>query len=270
VLAVKDPTGVTVATSSYSTNATASFVATAAGSWTIEVSAWSTAYTGAYSVQLVDLGTDDHGNTAATATALTANTFVAGSIEVSGDVDVFSFTATTAHFYRVTCTSSTYDVCALTVRDATAVSVASASSSTLSVATFKAASAGAFTVEARGYSTYTGSYQLKYEDLGVDDVGDTQQTATALTLGTARAGVNEVGTDVDFFAVTLAANTTHTVTVTAGYTTWLTAYNAAGTVVGSSSSTGTLSLPATTAGTYYVRVMPYSTSSSGAYTITVQ
>jgi hypothetical protein len=269
VLAVKDPSGVTAAASSYSTSASASFIATMAGTWTVEVSAWSTSYTGAYAVQLADLGSDDHGNTAATATALTVNTLVAGSIEVSGDVDVFSFSAVTAHFYRVTCTSSTWDACALTVRDAAATSVASTSSSTLATATIKATTAGIFTIEARAYFTATGTYQLKYEDLGADDVGDTLQTATALTLGTARTGVNEVVTDVDFFAVTLAASSAHTVTVTAGYTTWLTAYNAAGTVVGSSSSTGTLSLPATTAGTYYVRVMPYSTG-SGAYTITVQ
>ncbi len=43
---------------------------------------------------------DDHGNTAATATLVLAGTAAAGNIEVSDDADWFKFQATASHVYR--------------------------------------------------------------------------------------------------------------------------------------------------------------------------
>jgi hypothetical protein len=269
-LTVRDSMGTTVASASASALSQATFVAPAASVYSVEVANYSSGSTGAYTVQVADLGVDDHGNAAATATALSARTIVNGSIEFGGDVDVCSFSAAVNHIYRVTCTSSSYGLCALTLRNPSAVSVASAYESALSVINHKATVPGTFTVEVRGYSTSTGTYQLKYEDLGADDHGDTRVTGTTITTGVATSGTLEASGDLDYFTVTLAAGTTYTVTVTAGFFTYLYLYNSAGYQVGSYSTSGTSRYTPTTSGTYYVRVSGYDGTSVGAYSVLVQ
>jgi hypothetical protein len=102
-------------------------------------------------------------------------------------------------------------------------------------------------------------------DLGVDDHADSASGSTPLTLGTATAGVLELASDVDFFAVGLTAGTSYTASTT-GISTTLTVYAADGTTSVSSGSSPRTFTPSTS-GTFYVRVAG---SSSGSYALTVR
>src|SRR5262249_57315317 len=99
-LNVRDAGGTSVASSTYGTSTSATFRATAAASFNIDVYAYST-YTGSYSVTVTDLGADDHGDTAATATALTLGGATPANEQCAYDQDFLSFTATAASICTV-------------------------------------------------------------------------------------------------------------------------------------------------------------------------
>lgn len=276
VMAVRDPSGTLLTSASYSSSNSLSFLANAAGVYSIEYAGYSSSssYTGAYTATLSTGATDDHGDTAATATSITIGTSMAGNIQFSGDKDFFSFTPTLNSIYSIRCTTSASYLCGFTVRDANGTSVASAYYGSSTTASFVAAAAGVYTIETNSaYSTYTGSYSMLVTNLGADDHGGTAATGTTLTLGAAaRAGEIQFLTDVDTFVFTAAANSVYRFTCTSSsyYLCRLSAKNPSGAVVASAyeSTSSSVTFRAGAAGTYSVDVTGDG-SSTGTYSVTV-
>lgn len=268
VVRAKDASGNVV--SSGGTATIAAFTARASASYYFEVDAgsYSSGVIGTYSYLLEDLGPDDHGDAPLVSTALTLGTPMAGEIQHAADVDVFSFPVTAGRLYRVTCSPTTSTSCTVQM--------------TNSAGTILAQGSGAASVEAPGATTtlyatirpsYSSTQSMGYsvfaEDIGVDDHGDTSASATALQgLGVATAGILEISGDVDYFSLSLAANTSYTASVTGSYSLDVLVSGPGGNIsFGSSPRTFTT----TVAGTYYFRVNAWSSSSTSLqYSIAVQ
>ncbi len=163
---------------------------------------------GTYSFQLTDLGLDDHGNTASTATPLAFGE-VRGAREVSIDTDVFAFTAEAGHVYRFSCdTTPASQGWLLAFEDAAGTLLDSnRDAPSPSSATMEARTAGRHTVHLGNHSAgssspATGTYACLLEELGPDDHGDTAATATPLAPGTELSGERETRQDVDVFSFT--------------------------------------------------------------------
>ncbi|HEY3358916.1 MAG TPA: PPC domain-containing protein, partial [Polyangia bacterium] len=78
--------------------------AASAGTYYVRVKHYSSSGTGSYTLTITDLGADDHGNDAASATAVTLGTAVTGTIMPAGDNDWFKWTAAAGHIYKVNTT----------------------------------------------------------------------------------------------------------------------------------------------------------------------
>ena len=107
----------------------------------------------------------------------------------------------------------------------------------------------------------TGFIVYELQDLGLDDHADTFSGATVLTPGTATSGNLELSGDVDFFEVSLAASTAHSVTTT-GISTTLTVYAPDKTTVISTGASPRAFTSNAAGGAHYVRV---SGSTTGVY-----
>src|SRR5262249_14495347 len=130
-----------------------------------------------------------------------------GNIELSGDLDFFSFMAAEGHIYRFTCTpSTTLGYCS--VRLMSAAGVVFAQSGTSGAAAYEAPAASPIYVEGKAYFTGALSpYTYGLEDLGPDDSGDPPAVATAIAVGaSASAGNIETGGDADVFSFSATAN----------------------------------------------------------------
>jgi len=93
-----------------------------------------------WSIEVVDQGTDDHGDTKATATALTIGTSLNGASQFPADDDYFKFTVTAADTFVFQCTTTGL---------ATSVAIYS-SASTTALASGTGASGVSFTVPGPG------------------------------------------------------------------------------------------------------------------------
>jgi hypothetical protein len=224
-----------------------------------------------YSYRLQDLGLDDHGDTLATATPIVPSvSFTGADFEVSGDVDWFQFTAEAGHIYEFNCSSSSIN-CNAYLTDAAGTTIVSDTSNSSSARVrWELNTEGTYylRVVAVDWFTSTGySYQLM--DLGVDDHSDTFTGATVLMLGTAAGGNIETGGDADFFAVSLTASTSYTVTTT-GLSNTITVYAPDGTTVLSTGASPRSFTSTAAGGTHYVRVLSSSATATGSYTVRVQ
>ncbi len=265
---VKDPTGAQVG-SPYGSDSSLSFLATTAGAWTVEVYTDASAVTGQYTWLLEDLGVDDHGANPAAATAVNVGEGVSGNIQYDEDADVFTFTAVPGHLYQATCAGQGTGglSCEVEILHANGVVLdAETHSNRLEGEHRDTVRADSVVEHAR-----TGAYTLTVTDLGVDDHGDTFQTATAIPVaGSTVSGTLEIAGDSDYFSVSLTAGT-HTATAT-GSSAYpeLTIYGTNGvTVLALNSETLTFTAP--TAGTYYVKVYGWSSSyAGGPYNLIVQ
>src|SRR5207248_8893279 len=141
-----------------------------------------------------------HGDTTATADAVSAGSLQSAMLETATDVDVFSFTATANHTYRFQATpqgTTSTNLIALAILSSGGATVASStinySNSTAWVA-YVAPTAGTYYAQVKA-NNWSGSYTYKLEDV-VDDYGNTPATATAITpSATVNSGVLEVPTD---------------------------------------------------------------------------
>lgn len=260
---VKNPSNTIVATGSSSGvgGVVSSFEAATAGTFVVEVLSNYNWQPGTYALVLEDIGLDDHGDTAATATALTVPTAqTLANLEVLGDIDVFSFDAVANHIYSFDIGASGYGV-ELRLKNSGGVIVANGNSS--SDVSYKAPTAGKLYVEvALSYGQAT-PYTYALVDQGFDDHGDTQATATPLTLGTPSSGKIEFGTDADYFSIALTAG--QQVNLTNGNSqVAFTVFNPSGATLGYESPYPS-PFTATSAGTYFIRVRAYYQSGGFPY-----
>jgi hypothetical protein len=225
---------------------------------------------GSYTYQLKELGVDDHGDTRATATPITVSpTSATGQFETLGDEDWFTFSAEAGHVYDFTCVGLT---CRATLYDAAGTLVIddTTSTNTSGRIVHELNAAGTYYLRVRANSSSSrGSYTYQLKDMGVDDHGDTQATATSITPSASFAsGVTETGSDADWFAFTAAAGQAFDfICNTTNFDCDLFLYNAAGTLLVQDTG-GALNAQVTykftTAGTYYVKLVS-GTGVFGAY-----
>jgi hypothetical protein len=159
---------------------------------------------------------DDHGNSPETATPITTDgTPISGNIEPPGDVDYFKFEGITGRLYTIETSnlgpgSDTY----LILFDSDGFTILyeddqGGDEPNASKIVFEATHEGTYYAEVSHFflDTGTGTYDVSVTDNGSappDDHGDTWQTATLISPGTAEPGETEIPGDVDFF--TFVAN----------------------------------------------------------------
>ncbi|RKI45646.1 hypothetical protein D7Y27_09855 [Corallococcus sp. AB004] len=137
----------------------------------------------AYQCRLKDEGAEDHGERMETATALAeGTTSVAGRLDFRADFDVFALSVQPGHHYRATCEPSA------TPPDCRVLAAEPGGE-------FEGFNDIVLAFKTAGTSYYVGvqgdlilrarwtpaPYTLRFEDLGLDDHGDTRQTATPLS-----------------------------------------------------------------------------------------
>jgi hypothetical protein len=182
-----------------------------AGTYYVEVGTSYGTTSASYTFVLDDLGTDDHGDTVAAATAVTAGALPGvGAIEAPLDKDVFSFEALAQHIYRFTCTPSTNSSCALKMIGPSGAVLTQSSGYTGSpaVVAYEVIASGRYYVEVSvgyAYGSLGMSYSYTLENLGVDDHGDDVMTATPVSVGDVAAASLEFAGDVDAFTFTPTA-----------------------------------------------------------------
>jgi hypothetical protein len=171
-----------------------------------------TPFSGAtYLYRLENLGPDDHGDSAETASPLTGTPAEGtGRLETGTDSDFFRYEAAVGGFYRITCTSTELG-CGLR---------AHGSAGRLGEARYTALevkATGPLFVEVFGIPfNDRGSYGVRLEQIGQEDHGDTRDTATRLTLGTPVSGNLAAAVDTDVFIVTLEAERAYELTGLSG------------------------------------------------------
>jgi hypothetical protein len=192
------------------------FKAPAAGPVLILLTA--TGETGTYSLQVQDVGLDDHGDSAASATPRVPSAEpIQGVIEAPIDRDVFAFTAEAGHVYQLLCEATPERVAwHLEIQDAagTVLDTAPVVVGGSSVVSAEITTPGTYTVAIFGTTTAprSGSYSCRLEDVGPDDHDDTLTAATAVTLPATVTGRWETRRDVDVFSFSAQAGHTYRVT----------------------------------------------------------
>ncbi|MCP3140045.1 hypothetical protein [Pyxidicoccus xibeiensis] len=154
-----------------------------------------------YSCQLTEAGTDDHGDTPATATPMTSAEG-AGAIDYDRDVDVLSAQTEPGGIYRLTVTAGTANAVSVSITSGSGAVLASGQAhSTSQVFAFKATTGTtAFQVSSLYYPSLLGTWSLRLERAGADDHGDTPATATPVTVPGELTGTLDFAADVDVFS----------------------------------------------------------------------
>jgi hypothetical protein len=238
---------------------------------------WISSYSkpeGTYTWSITDVGTDDHGDTPATATpALLPMTAQGAQLESFGDVDVFAFAATAGHIYRVTCTGGTLPNCMKRVKDGAGNLIAEQSYWTPN-APFVATTSATYYVEISSdrsyYGNAVGTYSWLIEEVGVDDHGDTLASATDIAAGPpGTAGNLQFRDDVDVFSFDASAGRIYVARCVAGSANncYVTISDASGASLASGQNSA--GYEASTAQTLFVEVSVYYYGEMGSYTIVV-
>lgn len=218
-----------------------------------------------FTVKATDLGQDDTGDDAATATPLaptSAGASATGSFEFSGDVDVFAVPVTAGRIYRVEEASST-DVW-FKVANATTTLVAWQDSP--ESYTFLATVSETVYVFVAQYSGYGSGYTVKATDLGVDDHGGEMATATTLAMGSTASGVFQYPSDREAFAVAVQAGRIYRLEETSGTDVWFRVTAAGGDLLAWQDSPESYVFESATAQTVYVLLEQYS-GFGGSFTV---
>ncbi|NVJ08030.1 hypothetical protein HUW63_22660 [Myxococcus sp. AM001] len=139
-----------------------------------------------------DLGPDEHGDTLETATPVTAGIAVPVTLQSREDVEVFSFTGAPGHVYTVRTEGA--GRWSAQVVDANGGNVALADTDRLRA---RVERAGTYYLLVDGGDLWAHSFSLTLVDAGVDDHGDSPQTATLITPGTPLSGLFETPQDTD-------------------------------------------------------------------------
>lgn len=228
---------------------------------------------GSYTISVTDLGVDDHGDTSATATAITMPMSASspGQIEANGDVDVFSFDAVKDQIYRFTCTAGSLSQCVVKARDL-AGAVINGSTYNASEVSFLAAATGTYTVEVTSgsYGAGTGTYSWILQDAGTDDHANTVSGATPLAGTTPVSGQLQYTADSDVFSFPVTAGHIHQIACAGQNSSacQVRVITAANVTVAQGYPTASFSAPAT--GTLYAIIQGNSSGSALSYSVTVQ
>lgn len=251
----------------------------AAGTYYVSVRHFSPYSTGSYSlrIEFEAAAADDHGNSCASATALSLNTVRGGQIEVPGDQDYFRIQIPAAGRIRVFTTGSTDTFGNL--RDSSCLIIAGDDDrgegrNFLIEGTILA---GTYYISVRHYSaSSTGAYTLhvEFEQSVSDDHGDSCSSATSVGLNSSIGGQIEAGGDQDYFRIQVPAGGTLTVSTSGTTDTFGNLRDSQCISFAADDDRGAgfnfLIVQAVNPGTYYVSVRHYSSLGTGSYTLNVQ
>ena len=250
-----------------------SYDVTAASTYYVRVTSSGTG-TGMYSLTITF--TPDHGNTRATATAVTSGTAVAGNINPGSDQDYFSIAVSRAGTIRATTTGTTDTIGHLYDSTGTELTTDDDDGAGRNFdLSHSVTAAGTYYVRVTSYSTRTGMYSLTvtFTESSADDHGNTRATATSVTSGTAVTGNIDPGNDEDYFSIALSGTGNFTATTTGTTDTIGHLYSSIGAQLSTNNDGGTgrnfrISGRINQAGTYYIRVTS-SGSNTGMYSLTI-
>src|SRR6218665_3379333 len=273
---LQDAAGGVLASGTASADAvTLQYAASGEATLYVRIAAESASAMGAYSWRMQAASVDDHGDTAATATALVPSTSsLTGQLETPGDQDWFSFSGVLNTSYEFTCTSTAVD-CNVVLYDAAGKVIQSDTSTQPNAKVLHLARApGTFFLKVSGGTAAFGSYTYRLRDLGVDDHGDTPSEATPVTPSSSSIGATlHATTDVDVFSFEAPAGHIYELACnTSAFDCDLVLMNALGTVVAEDTTSTTYArvrVELNTPGTYYFRIQP-GDSKVGAYTYRLQ
>ena len=244
------------------------------GTYYVNVSGYFEIDTGTYEL-IIDESTDDHGNGAATATPVSVGSSISGDIEVSGDVDWFSFHAEAGTSYRFDTTLFTLYDSWVTIYDQDGQTALASGGGYGSALAWSAPTSGTYYVNVSGYFEIdTGTYELIID--GTDDHGNSAATATPVSVGSSISGDIEVPGDVDWFSFQVEAGRLYEFETTLGALpdSVITLYDQNGTFVsfdddGGTSYASLLSWRAPVAGTYHLEVSGYGPD-EGSYDLAIR
>ncbi|MFY1828062.1 hypothetical protein ACN47A_19225 [Myxococcus fulvus] len=271
LVAVLGPTGVT----SGEPAGTASFNATHDGTYRVEVTSayWQIPIIrSAYTLQFETLGLDDHGDAREYATPLTPSSVpFTGQLSGGMDRDVFSFTTQVGHIYRFMCEVLPGQVFApklfLTNDTGQMVEGSHEASNAAARVAVEAAAVAEYFVEVSSGPSYVGPYSCRFDDLGLDDHGNTLATATAVQVPTLLTGHLETRLDVDVFSFPVQAGHSYSFVAAAapGRAGVMRLKNAQGTVLQNLSDQSNFLAPQ--AAVYFLEVSVESFREAGTYSI---
>ncbi|AKQ70505.1 putative lipoprotein [Myxococcus hansupus] len=169
--------------------------ATSVHTWRVSIVADSGPFPVEARCRFEDLGRDEHGDTLETATPVTAGVPVGLTLQSRDDVDVFSFAGEAGHVYSVRTDGA--GPWSAQVVDGTGANVASSTTDRLRA---RVGTAGTHYLRIQGGPDWEHTFSLTLVDAGVDDHGDSPQTATVITPGTTVTGRFETPADTDAIA----------------------------------------------------------------------
>ena len=256
-----------------------SWVAPSSGSYYVEVASWGEG-TGSYTLTIVasDI-VDDHAETVAQATPVTAGEAVPGMADYPNDIDLFAFEAVEGDLYQIDVALGTLSDSVVALYDADGTQLAfndDYEGSSASRILWVAASSGTHYVEVASWGEGTGSYTLTIvaSDI-VDDHAETVAEATSVMAGQAVPGMADYPNDIDLFVFEAVEGELYQIDVALGTLSdsVVGLYDADGTQLAfnddyEGSSASRILWVAPSSGSYYVEVASFG-EGTGSYTLTV-
>ncbi len=158
---------------------------------------------------LGEVPADDHGNDAASATAVGTPSITSALIESATDVDYFKFSADAGGAYEITTILGSLSDSTLTLYDTNGFTEIDfdddGGPGLASRIAFEPTASGEYFIKVDNFSTQAGSYDLSIEEVtpGVDDHGDSAADATPVDANSSTTGLIEVESDTDWFSFTV-------------------------------------------------------------------
>ena len=250
-----------------------------AGTYYIEVSSF-LGTIGEYTL-MVDLVSDDHGDTRADATAVADGSSTTGRIGSSSDVDYFKIEIPGATTLAAFTTGSLNAIGKIFDSSGTKLAEHDNIHRFINqnfLVTYDIIAAGTYYIEVSGVADNIDNYTLRV-DLVDDDHGDTPADATPVANGSSTTGTIDPGIDVDYFAITIPGTGTLTASTTGSFDTVGTLFDDTGKQLAlhdnidrTSNKNFLVAYDIMAAGTYYIEVSSHTfdtTIDIGNYTLVI-
>ena len=147
----------------------------------------------------------DHGDTIETATTLTLNTSVSGTIAPAGDADYFRIDISTSIFVTIYTTGDDLRDTLGTLLNSTGTELATNDDPRGAFGVHFLIRArlnpGTYYIRVIGLNSSTGNYSIQVDDDNIDDHSDIRFTATKIGLNTTVSGTIDPMSDVDYFSL---------------------------------------------------------------------
>ena len=222
-------------------------------------------------VDVVDI-VDNHGNTIETATTLSLNTSVSGTIDPKNDQDYFSLKISTPTDVNIFTTGNLDTSGILYDGTNNFLQFDNDSGEGNNFLFFIHLEPGTYYIEVVSSFSNTGNYVL-HVGIVVDDHSNTTATATTLPLNTSVSGTIAPEDDVDYFSIEIDTQTDVNIFTTDNLDTVGTLYDGTNTFLQDNDQSGTdnnfLIFYRLDPGTYYIEVESFNSNSIGNYVLHV-